>query len=272
MKKMTILYKISYSALFIAIGIILSRLVSLPNLFGLPFLKVSLNPSIVMFSSFYLGPLWGLLVGTFCDVFGALLIPQGGAFNPIFTIPASLTGLMPYLLYKIFDNRFEKKFPISLTIILTIVTSVIVLYFSLNNHIFSESGKKDYILEDYQRFLIIFGSIILSILYILGVIFVKKKFSRAKLNLEYNVYTIATAILLTYFVFKIPTSSLIKSFVLNFPFWFVYLIQNIVGLFACFIHIILVIMLLNVTTFFNTKGVLVKNNNKDVEETYGKKE
>ena len=88
MKKMTILYKISFSALFIAIGIILSRIVALPSLFGLPFLKVSLNPSIVMFSSFYLGPIWGLLVGTFCDIFGSLLIPQGGAFNPIFTINA----------------------------------------------------------------------------------------------------------------------------------------------------------------------------------------
>ena len=106
---MTIIHKISYSALFIAIGIILSRFVSLPSLFGLPFLKVSLNPSIVMFSSFYLGPVWGLLVGTFCDVFGALLVPQGGAFNPLFTIAASLTGLMPYLLYRVFNNKFASS-------------------------------------------------------------------------------------------------------------------------------------------------------------------
>ena len=53
MRKMTLLHKISYSALFIALGVILSRFVSIPALFGLPFLKISFAPSAVMFSSFY---------------------------------------------------------------------------------------------------------------------------------------------------------------------------------------------------------------------------
>lgn len=270
MKKMTILYKISFSALFIALGIILSRIVALPSLFGLPFLKVSLNPSIVMFSSFYLGPIWGLLVGTFCDIFGSLLIPQGGAFNPIFTIPASLTGLMPYLLYKLFDNKFEKKFPISLTVILSIVTIGITIYFSLNNYIYSESGKKEYFLEGYQRISIILGAFILSILYIFVVFIIKNKFSNLKINKQYNVFTISTAILLTYFVFKIPTSSLIKAFVLEWPLWFVFLMQSLVGLFSCFVHIILITIILNVTTFFNIKGALAKDDLDLKEKEYGK--
>ena len=259
MKKMTIIHKISYSALFIAIGIILSRFVSLPSLFGLPFLKVSLNPSIVMFSSFYLGPVWGLLVGTFCDVFGALLIPQGGAFNPLFTIAASLIGLMPYLLYKVFDNKFEKKYPISLIIILLLISTFITIYFSLNNSIHSESGKKEYVIEDWLRYVMIFGSFGLSIIYVVGVILIKNKFKNAKINKYYNIYTIATSVFLTYFVFKIPVSSLIKSFVLNWHFWFVYLVQNIVGFLACFVHIILICIILNVTTFSNVKGALVKD-------------
>ena len=259
MKKMTIIHKISYSALFIAIGIILSRFVSLPSLFGLPFLKVSLNPSIVMFSSFYLGPVWGLLVGTFCDVFGALLVPQGGAFNPLFTIPASLTGLMPYLLYRVFNNKFEKKYPISLIVILLIISTFITIYFSLNSSIHSESGKKEYIIEDWLKYLMIFGSFGLSIIYIGGVILIKNKFKNAKINKYYNIYTIATSVFLTYFVFKIPVSSLIKSFVLNWHFWFVYLVQNIVGFLACFVHIILICVILNVTTFSNVKGALLRD-------------
>ncbi len=258
MKKMTIIYKISYSALFIAIGIILSRFVSLPALFGLPFLKVSLNPSIVMFSSFYLGPVWGFLVGTFCDVFGALLIPQGGAFNPLFTIPASLTGLMPYLIYRVFNNKYEKKYPISLICILFFISTFIAIYFSLNNSIHSESGKKEYMIEDWLRYLMIFGSFGLSIIYVVGVILIKNKFKNAKVNKYYNIYTIATSVFLTYFVFKIPVSSLIKSFVLSYHFWFVYLVQSIVGFLACFVHIILICVILNVTTFSNVKGALVK--------------
>ena len=85
MKRMNTLYKISFSALFIALGIILSRFLSISYIFGLPFLKVGFTNSIVMFASFYLGPIWGLIVGGASDVFGALLYPQGGAFNPLYT-------------------------------------------------------------------------------------------------------------------------------------------------------------------------------------------
>ena len=111
MIKMSLLYKISYSALFIALGVILSRFISVPALFGLPFLKVSLANSVVMFSSFYLGPFFGFLVGTLVDTLGAILFPTG-PYNPLFTIAASLTGLMPYLCYvALRKSRVEDKFP-----------------------------------------------------------------------------------------------------------------------------------------------------------------
>ena len=104
----------------------------------------------------------------------------------------------------------------------------------------------------------IFGSFGLSIIYVVGVILIKNKFKNAKVNKYYNIYTIATSVFLTYFVFKIPVSSLIKSFVLSYHFWFVYLVQSIVGFLACFVHIILICVILNVTTFSNVKGALVK--------------
>lgn len=273
MRKMTVIQKISFSALFIALGIILSRFVSLPSLFGLPFLKVSLSPSVVMFSSFYLGPLWGLLVGTFTDVFGALLVPQGGAFNPLFTIPACLTGLMPYILYRIFNNKFEKKFPISLSVILFLISLFLTLYFSLNTTIHSEGGKA-YTIEPWLKWTVGIGSFTLSTVFVIGVILIRQKLKNVKLNKFYNIYTVATAILLTYFVFKIPISSVIKSFVLSFDFWFVYVAQCLVGFVACFVHIILVSLILNVTTFFNIRGALVKETNTSGEyidvETFNK--
>lgn len=259
MKKMTIIQKISFSALFIAFGIILSRFVSLPYLFGLPFLKVSFTPSLVMFSSFYLGPVFGLLVGTFTDVFGALLVQQGGMFNPLFTIPASLTGLMPYILYKIFNNKAEKKFPVSLTVILTILSLFLTLFFTLNDQFYSESGKKVYVIENWLKWTIGCGSFGISALYILGVYIIKNKFRNAKINKYYNIFTIATSIFLTYFIFKIPVSSLIKSFLLSYDFWFVFVVQSLVGFISCFMHIILVSTALNVTTFFNIRGQLIPN-------------
>jgi len=264
MRKMNLIQKISYSALFIALGIILSRFVSLPSLFGLPFLKVGLTPSLVIFSSLYLGPLWGTIVGTFVDVFGAILVPQGGAFNPLYTIPATLTGLVPFFMYKLFNNRFEKKFPISLVVILTILSTFLCLFFTLNDTFPSESGKKIYAIEPWLKWTIGVGSYALSALFIGGVVLIRNHFKNAKINKYYNIYTVATTIFLTYFVFKIPVSSLVKSFVLSYNFWFVFVVQSLIGFLACFVHIILVTIVLNVTTFFNIRGSLVKE---DVSDT-----
>jgi Cation transport ATPase len=248
MRKMNLITKISFSSLFIALGIILSRFVSLPSLFGLPFL---------MFSAFYLGPLWGTIVGTFVDVFGSLLVPQGGAFNPLYTIPATLTGLAPFFMYKLFNNKFEKKFPISLTIILLFLSTFLCLFFTLNDSFKSESGKKVYEIQNWLKWTIGVGSYALSILFILGVILIKNHFKNTKINKYYNIFTISTSVFLTYFVFKIPVSSLVKSFVLSYNFWFVFVVQALVGFLACFVHIILVTIALNVTTFFDLKGALV---------------
>jgi len=259
MRKMNLITKISFSSLFIALGIILSRFVSLPSLFGLPFLKIGLTPSLVMFSAFYLGPLWGTIVGTFVDIFGALLVPQGGAFNPLYTIPATLTGLAPFFMYKLFDNRFEKKFPISLTFILILLSTFLCLFFTLNDSFRSESGNKVYQIQNWLKWTIGVGSYLLSILFILGVILIRNHFKNAKINKYYNIFTISTSIFLTYFVFKIPVSSLVKSFVLSYNFWFVFVVQSLVGFIACFVHIILVTIALNVTTFFDLKGALVSD-------------
>ena len=132
MKKMSIIFKISFSALFIAIGIVLSRFASIPALFGLPFLKISAAPAIVMFSSFYLGPVFGFLVGTLTDVFGALLFPTG-AFNILYTIAASLTGLIPWLAYWLLRKlKFEEKFPF-IGITTCVLFTVGILLFSIFN-------------------------------------------------------------------------------------------------------------------------------------------
>ena len=133
---MSLLYKISYSALFIALGVILSRFLSLPALFGLPFLKVSFANSVVMFSSFYLGPVFGFIVGSLVDTLGALLFPTG-AYNPLFTIPASLTGLMPYLCYVFIRKiKVEDKFPFISVIIIVTLNVLLGLFFILNDQIY----------------------------------------------------------------------------------------------------------------------------------------
>lgn len=256
MRKLNLLQKIVFSALFMALAVVLSRFVSLPYLFGLPFLKISLAPSIVMFSSIYLGPLWGLLVGTLTDIIGAIFFPQGGAFNPLFTIAASLTGLMPGLIYKLLKDKTDKKFPISMTIILSCLVIFVSATFIFSDNFHSGTGKKVYEIADWLRIAMPILSVVLSFIFVFGSILIKNRFKNKKINKYYNIYTIGTALYGTYFLFKIPVSSLIKCFVLSYNFWFIFVTEMLIGFIACFVHLIIITIALNISTLFNIQGAL----------------
>ena len=261
MRKMSLLYKISYSALFIALGVILSRFVSLPGLFGLPFLKVSPANSVVMFSSFYLGPFFGFLVGTLVDTLGALLFPTG-AYNPLFTIAASLTGLMPYLCYWVIRKlHFEDKFPIISTILIILFNVLIDLFLVFNDEIYSESGKTAYILYPWLKWTISLVSLALSIVFFVCLYFLNKKYKNKKFSHFYNINIIASSVYLTYFVFKIPVGSAVQAFVLNWEFMIILTARLLTGFITSFIHIFLISIALDVSLHFNVEGALLSDDN-----------
>ena len=257
MRKQTLLYKICYSALFIALTIILSRFFALPGLFGLSFLKISFANSVVLFSSFYLGPLWGMIVGGASDVLGAILFPQGGAFNPLFTIPALLTGLFPYYFYKLINYyKIERKIPIVLMLLLSafaIFSTVILL---TNDSI--GYGKTNYTFEPWLKITLICLIFGLSIFYITAAVIVKIKFKNKKINENYNIFTLMSSMFLTYMLIKNPISSIITAYVLNYDFLFVLFIKLMTGFFTCLVHSIIVIFSLNITLMLNNRSALLE--------------
>lgn len=257
MRKMKIIHKISFSAIFIALGIVLSRFVSLPYLFGLSFLKIGFTPSVVMFSSFFLGPFWGLFVGSAIDIIGALAFPQGGSFNILYTIAAALEGLMPYLIYRLFNREGLKN---SVNYILVFMLYFLWIFFlkQVNSGIQSESGKKTYILENWQQLILILGTFVLCGLLLFGVTFVKSRFKNKKINQYYEFDLVALSLFITYFVFKIPVGSLVQSFLMNWSFEFIFASRTLVGLIMIFIHLFLVSLALNVSTLFRFDNKLIK--------------
>ena len=259
MKKMSIIYKMSYSALFIALGIILSRFISLPFLFGLPFLKVSFSPSIVMFSSFYLGPLWGFLVGTAVDVFGALIYPTGGAFNPLYTIAASLTGLIPFLAYRAISySKLDNKYPILLGILMGALNIFTIVFMILNDSIKSESGKTTYTLYPWIKWSVCSVLLVLSVVFVVAMFFIKKKFANKKFNSNYNAFVVASSVYVTYFLFKIPVGSLVQALLLNRNFWMIFIVRTLTGFLTTFVHIIIICLALDLSLRFNMKGALLE--------------
>ena len=260
MRKMSLLYKISYSALFIALGVILSRFISVPALFGLPFLKVSLTNSVVMFSSFYLGPFFGFLVGTLVDTLGAILFPTG-PYNPLFTIAASLTGLMPYLCYVFLrKTHIEDKFPIVSTILIVLLNVLLWVFFIFNDQIYSESGRTSYELYPWLKITISIVSLVLSGVFFVALYLLNKKYKEKRFSRHYKINLIASSVFITYFIFKIPVGSAVQAFILEWEFLIILTVRMLTGFVTSFVHIFLISIALDVSLNFNVEGALL---NKD---------
>lgn len=259
MKRMNILYKMSIAALLIAIATILSRFLSIPYMFGLPFLKLSFAPSIVTFASFYLGPIFGLIVGLGSDLIGALAFPQG-EFNILFSISPSLGGLMPYLIYRFVKwTKTENKFPTFLVGSLALFSIGITLFFALNDTISYTSSSRVYVFEPRLKATIISLVRALSIGYVVGIYFIKRFYKNGKVNNNYNIYMISSSTFLTYFLFKIPVISLVFMIVMNYDFMIVFGTRLLYGFFSSFVDIIVSIIALNISLRFAYKGPLVNS-------------
>lgn len=90
---------IAYIATFIAISIILTRMlgVTLP-VGGALTLRLSFGEIPIILAGIMLGPLAGALTGIGADLLGYTINPFGGPYFPGFTFTAALTGMLPALI------------------------------------------------------------------------------------------------------------------------------------------------------------------------------
>lgn len=272
MKKMSLLYKITFSAILVAVSTILSRFFAIPLYsIGIPFIKISLATSVIIFASFYLGPVFGCIVGFLEDLLGSLLVQQGGAYNPIYSISVVLGGLMPYFLYKLFNLiKIEKKFPLTLTISLTLVSTFITVFCFHPSLGYVKSGGTKFEFELWLKILLTSISWVLSILFVIGLFLIKKYAKNLKINKYYNINVIATSIFLTYILFKVPASSLV-FFLMAHEAGFIYFLiifgsRLLTSFLTAFIDLIINIVALNVSLRFNFKGSLIPKTYLEVNE------
>lgn len=101
-RSLTSTQKITFTALLLVLDIIGTHIIRTPSLAGFSFIRLSLGPAIVIYSSLFLGPFYGAVVGGCGDILGILLF-QGleGQINPLLTIVYTMLGILPYLLEKL---------------------------------------------------------------------------------------------------------------------------------------------------------------------------
>ena len=92
-----IIRQMTLSAMFIAMGLILDRLLMIPlgevN-------RIAFGSSAVVLASLIVGPIYGMVVGAFVDILG-FMINSVGTYTPFVTFGYMAMGLLPWVLHNV---------------------------------------------------------------------------------------------------------------------------------------------------------------------------
>lgn len=91
------IHALAAAALFVALSVILTRLLSVIVIGGA--FRPELGHVPIQLAGLLLGPLYGALVGLAADLAGVLVLAQG-SFHPGFTLSSVLVGLLPGLVVR----------------------------------------------------------------------------------------------------------------------------------------------------------------------------
>ncbi len=108
--------QVAYVALFAAVSAALNCLSAQTTALSL---SLTYIPSVI--AGLYMGPFAGFVVGAVGDGIGCLLFPHG-AWLPLLTLSAGLTGVMPSIAKKICKNNLAAKVAIAYILVLAICT------------------------------------------------------------------------------------------------------------------------------------------------------
>ena len=127
---LTVIQKICLAGLFMALTIILQKVVAINYLAFAPFVRISFGgPALIIFASILLGPVYGAFIGLGSDLFGYLIFDPR-MYPPYLQITAIYT-LLGFLAYYIFSFVSSIKNQKALSIIEIIILSAIWLATSL---------------------------------------------------------------------------------------------------------------------------------------------
>ena len=105
---LTVIQKICLSGLFMALIVILQKVVAINYLAFAPFVRISFGgPALIIFASVLLGPIYGALIGLGSDLLGYLIFDPR-MYPPYLQITAIYT-LLGFLAYFIFSLVFSIK-------------------------------------------------------------------------------------------------------------------------------------------------------------------
>ena len=229
--KLDAVQKITLSGIFIALVIILTRFLAIQYIPIIPFVRISLGPALIIFSSLLLGPIYGGVIGGLSDFLGILLVPnpQGFMINPFITLIYTLLGILPWVtLLLIKKMKMTKSAPyIFFGTILAIW--LFVLFFLIFNDVITLYGAT-YQFNHVSKILIIVISFVLFVLLSVAIFFTNRYIVRKNLNgtLLATPYQVAFVALVSEVLLMLLLGSIVKAYFFGVDFMFIFFAQAVV--------------------------------------------
>ena len=170
---LTVIQKICLSGLFIALIVILQKVVAINYLAFAPFVRISFGgPALIIFASILLGPVYGGLIGMASDLLGYLIFDPR-MYPPYLQITAiyTLLGIVSYFFFSfVFSIKNRKAITLIEIIVMALIWLGVSLFVVLSNQITLFSSTYDVpllskILIPVVLGVIFIGIILLSVLY-----------------------------------------------------------------------------------------------------------
>ncbi len=143
---LTVIQKICLSGLFIALVVILQKVVAINYLAFAPFVRISFGgPALIIFASILLGPIYGALIGMGSDLLGYLIFDPR-MYPPYLQITAIYTvlGFVSYYIFSIiFSIQNRKVLAMIEIIVLAVIWALTSMFVILNNQITLFSSTYD---------------------------------------------------------------------------------------------------------------------------------
>lgn len=209
--------KIVISAMMMVLTMVLQKIAAVNYISVVPFLRISFGgPALIILSSIWLGPLYGLFVGAGSDILGYFILdPKNNTFFPQITAIYALLGFASYFVFKLIKAIKSRHLMFGIEIsTIAILLAVISIYLLCNNEIKLYSSTYD--LQWWHKLLIISGLFILFGFIIVFTFMYCKKTKDKYENNTFNIYQISFASLILEVFVMLIFGSVMKGFAFGF--------------------------------------------------------
>lgn len=217
------------SGLLLALTIIFTRFLSIQNIPIVPFVRISLGPCLIIFSSLLLGPFYGAIVGGLSDILGIVLVPSalGYGINPAFTVVYAVLGILPWVIYKLVKIiRRENIFYFFSVGTLSSLFVFLLFFFIFKSEITLFGSTYTFVW--WTKLIILVTTFILTVATSIGLIFINKYFRKKYSSLSISPYKIAFISVVAELLVLLIANSIVKYVFFRSDFLVIFFSQAIV--------------------------------------------